>query len=93
MSTPSEVIDNPSARRFELTTDGHLSVCDYRLDAGRMTLTHTAVPDALRGQGIAAKLVRAALDSARHQGLKVIPSCGYVATYMDRHPEYNDLRD
>ena len=92
MSTP-EVIDNTAAHRFEIAIDGHLSVADYRIEDGRMILPHTEVPAALQGQGIAGKLVKAALESARKQGLKVVPLCSYVAVYMDRHREYDDLRE
>lgn len=83
---------NPSEHRFEALVEGHLAVCDYRLDAGVAQLYHTAVPAALEGRGIAAALVRAALDWARTEGLRVRPSCSYVAVYMRRHPETLDLQ-
>ena len=67
-------------------------MADYRIEGGVMILPHTEVPEALQGQGIAGKLVKTALESARRQGLKVIPSCSYVDVYMRRHPEYDDLR-
>jgi predicted GNAT family acetyltransferase len=86
-----EVIDNAAAHRFEITVNGQLAITTYRIQGGHMILPHTEVPDALQGQGIAGKLVKAALESARQQGLKVIPSCSYVAAYMKRHPEYDDL--
>ncbi len=52
---------------------------------------HTYVPSPLEGQGIAATLVAAALAYARHEGLRVRPTCSYVARYMRRHPETLDL--
>jgi predicted GNAT family acetyltransferase len=82
---------NPAASRFETIVDGHLSVADYVLAGNRMIFTHTFVPDALRGRGIAAALVGAALEEARVAGRKVEPRCSYVAAYIDRHPEYRDL--
>jgi predicted GNAT family acetyltransferase len=45
----------------------------------------------LQGQGLAAALVAQALDWARQQGLRVRPTCSYVASYMRRHPETQDL--
>ena len=54
-------------------------------------MTHTEVPPAFEGRGIAAALVREALAWARAQGLKVWPLCSYVAVYMRRHPETQDL--
>jgi predicted GNAT family acetyltransferase len=49
------------------------------------------VPRALRGRGIAAQLVQAALDHARAHGLKVRPDCSYAETYIERHPDMQDL--
>ena len=63
----------------------------YRIYGKVMMLTHTGVPKALRGRGIAAALVQAALDHARAKGLKVRPDCSYAEAYMQRHPETLDL--
>ncbi len=52
---------------------------------------HTYVPNELRGQGIAAKVVKAGLEYAKGNNFKVIPSCSYVDTYVERHAEYKDL--
>ena len=57
-----------------------------------LTILHTEVPKELNGQGIGSALVRGLLDQARAQGLKVMPLCPFVAAYMDKHPEYADLR-
>lgn len=81
----------PEAQRFEAMVDGLLSVAEYRLADGVMHMTHTGVPLALQGRGIAARLVQAALDHARTQGLKVNPLCSYVRVYMQRHPQTQDL--
>jgi len=86
-----KVIHNEPARRFESLVDGHLSVADYELSDGVMHLTHTVVPPALRGRGIAAHLVEAALAHARTLGLKIDPVCSYVRVYMERHPDSQSL--
>lgn len=82
---------NPAASRFETTVDGLLCVADYRLAGDTITLHHTEVPTGLEGRGIAAALVAAALAHARSQGWRVRPTCSYVASYMQRHPETLDL--
>jgi uncharacterized protein len=82
---------NREASRFEAVVDGHLCVCQYRMLGRLMMFTHTGVPHALRGRGIAADLVRAALAHAREKGYKVRPDCSYVEAYMQRHPETLDL--
>ncbi|MBL8305858.1 MAG: N-acetyltransferase [Rubrivivax sp.] len=83
----------PEAACFEAVVDGLRSECAYRLAPGVVTLHHTEVPRALQGRGVAAALVDAALSWARAQGLRVRPSCSYVALYMRRHPETQDLLD
>jgi predicted GNAT family acetyltransferase len=82
---------NTEGSRFEAVVDGHLAVCDYAMERGRMVFTHTFVPPELRGRGLAEKLVRAALDYARSQKLTIVPACSYVAAYVQRHAEYQDL--
>jgi predicted GNAT family acetyltransferase len=82
---------NLRASRFEASVDGQLCVADYHLHNGVMTMFHTKVPRALEGRGIASRLVSAALDHARAQGLKVRPDCSYVASWMQRHPESLEL--
>jgi predicted GNAT family acetyltransferase len=71
--------------------DGHLSVCEYEVKGDRMIFTHTLVPPELRGRGIAEQLVRAALVEARSAGRKVDPACSYVAKFIERCREYQDL--
>ena len=85
------VVHNPTASRFETTVGDALAVCSYRRDGDVLVLHHTAVPPQLTGKGVAAALVAAALQWARDQGLRVRPSCSYVAAYMQRHPGTQDL--
>ena len=86
-----EVRNNREAHRYELEVDGLLAIAEYRLRPGRITFTHTEVPEALAGRGIGKKLVKAALDDARAKGLKVVPICPFVKHYIDTHAEYRDL--
>lgn len=88
----NNVRDNTERRRFELETDGHIAFSEYRRDGGVLTVMHTEVPPALNGKGIGSALVRGLLDIARAQGLKVVPKCPFVAGYIDKHPEYADLK-
>ena len=85
------VIHNEAEQSYEATVDGLVSVCEYELADNRMVFTHTMVPPELRGRGIAEELVRAGLADARAKGLKVVPACSYVAVFIRRHPEFQDL--
>ena len=82
---------HPSQGRFEIQVEGQSSVADYQLRGTEMIMTHTFVPPALRGKGIAEKLVRAALEYARSERLRVVPACSYVDVFIQRHPEFQPL--
>ena len=91
MSSP-EVIDNPDRSQFEiLVDDKQAGLAAYRLRPGVITFLHTEIDDAYEGQGLGGQLVRAALDSARERGLRVIPTCPFVKSWIERHPEYADV--
>ncbi len=85
------VTHNAARSRFEATVDGQACVADYQLRGQVMWMTHTGVPSAVGGRGIAAELVRVALAWAEEQGYKVEPACSYVEVYMRRHPETHKL--
>jgi uncharacterized protein len=91
MNEPLRIEHHAAASRFEACVDGQLGVCVYRQIGQTLHMVHTEVPAALQGRGIAAALVQEALEWARAQGLKVRPLCSYVALYMRRHPQTQDL--
>jgi predicted GNAT family acetyltransferase len=81
-----------AAHRFEATVDGFVCELDYNLRDGVMTITHTGVPSEVGGRGIASELVRTALETARREAWKVVPACSYARVWMERHPDFADLR-
>lgn len=90
MTQDYTITHNEAASRFQAIVDGVLCVLDYRQRDGVMTITHTGVPDAVGGRGIAAALTRAAFETARREGWRVVPACSYAAAWLARHPEYAD---
>ena len=65
----------------------------YEIDGPRIIFTHTEVEDAYEGQGVGGALARAALDDVRERGgLRVVPRCPFIKSWMDEHPDYLDLR-
>ena len=83
----------PDIRRFTADLDGKTAYITYReLDSHRLELDHTYVPREFRGGGIASQLTVRALEYARERGCRVVPSCPFVAAYIERHPEYRELR-
>lgn len=89
--TTHAIQHDPVAEVFTTTVDGVEARLVYHLADGWMVITHTGVPDAIGGRGIAGELVRAAFEHARAQGWNVRPACSYAAAWVERHPEYNQL--
>ena len=89
---PTDVVDVPERHRYEIVRDGSmLGFTAYQKTDELIVFTHTEVDPALEGQGVGGKLVRAALDDVRRQGLAVLPICPFVHAWMSRHPDYADL--
>lgn len=86
-----DIRNNEQESRFETTVEGKTAFAAYYRDAGKITFTHTEVPPELEGRGIAGAIVKHALDEARQNNLGVVAQCAYVAAYVKRHPEYQDL--
>ena len=83
---------NAADNRYEVRKDGAVAAhADYDLADGIVVLIHTKVLPAHEGQGLASKLAKFALDDVRRRGLKVTPQCEFMATYVERHPEYAEL--
>ena len=90
-----EVINNEEQQRFEIHIGDQIALEDYEFftsSQGKKGIEykHTEVPEALGGQGIAGYLVKHILDDAATKGLLVKPTCPYVKSYIDKHPEYQD---
>lgn len=91
-ATPPIVLHKADSRRFEIrSADGISAFLNYTLAGDLITIEHTYVPDCLRGKGVAAHLVRGALHEARKSRWRVVPRCSYVASFIQRHPEFADL--
>ena len=86
-----DIIDNRARNRYELTVDGIVAHVDYSRESGVITFIHTIVPEQLAGRGIGSRLAQYVLDDARRNGEKIIPKCPFIAAYLKRHQEYQDL--
>ncbi|WP_305094499.1 GNAT family N-acetyltransferase [Prescottella sp. R16] len=83
---------NTAQNRFEIYVDDALAgYADYVETGTVRDFGHTVTEPEFRGQGLAGQIVKAALDTTREQGFTVVPSCSYIAKYIETHPEYADL--
>jgi uncharacterized protein len=89
------VVHAPERHRYELRDNGTtIGFADYHLrSTGQVVFTHTEVEDAYSGQGLASELARFALDDVRAGGRRIVPICPYIAAYLRRHHDYDDLVD
>jgi predicted GNAT family acetyltransferase len=88
---PNEVRDNEDRHRFELAVDGYTAFSQYKLTPGTITFLHTEVPKQLEGHGIGSRLAQGVLEAARARGLKVVAKCPFIAAYIRKHAEFQDL--
>ncbi|WP_368563909.1 GNAT family N-acetyltransferase [Pseudoxanthomonas sp. UTMC 1351] len=91
--TDLNIQHDTTAQRFLVRIEGHEAELVYRQGGGQMEIVRTSVPEAIGGRGIAAQLVKTALDFARAEKWQVKPTCSYAADYVRRHPEYADMVD
>ncbi len=93
-SNPNQNLDinhDESAKRFETTIEGHTGYISYQEQGDTLIYDHTIVPPQLGGRGVGSALVKHALDYAHKHNKKVVPQCSFVASYIHKHPDYQDL--
>jgi predicted GNAT family acetyltransferase len=86
--TNVDVQHRDNNKRFTARTDSGLAYVSYeRPDERTIDLQHTVVPEADRGQGVGAALVKSAVDYARQNGLRVVATCPFVKAWLEKHPD------
>jgi predicted GNAT family acetyltransferase len=87
-----ELTRNDGAGRYELRLAGEVvTLADFYERDGVVVIPHTETDPAHGGQGLAARLVRFALEDIAARGRKVEPACPYVAAFIAKNREYADL--
>lgn len=85
------VTNNHAESRYELVENGQMAYADYRLHDGTISIDFVFSPPALRGNGTAGRLMEAVMTDVKARHLKAKPICGYAASWLRRHSEWNDL--
>lgn len=82
-----------ATHQFVAIVEGKSATLSYRLLPGEKVMDYysTFTPPELRGRHIAQDIVQFALDYALENGYTIIPSCSFVKSYLDRHPEYQQV--
>jgi uncharacterized protein len=78
--------------RFTVRLGEYQACLMYARRGDLLDFYHIYVPDPYRNRGIAGRILIAAFDYAREQGLKVVPSCPFIAgDFLPRFEKYGDL--
>lgn len=92
MTDNTRVTQDAAAHRYVLEVDGQpLGFACYEEEGERLIFTHTEVDPSLAGQGMGGILARGALDDARARGKRIVPVCTFIAGYVDKHADWNDV--
>ncbi|QNP67039.1 GNAT family N-acetyltransferase [Streptomyces genisteinicus] len=84
--------DSPERSRFEIFADEEQAgFAEYHRYEDEIAFIHTEIDARFEGRGLAGRLAREALDTARAQGLTVLPYCPFFRGWIAKHPEYADL--
>jgi predicted GNAT family acetyltransferase len=83
----ASVLDDREHNRFLFAQDGEEAQLVYQVNANRLVLIHTEVPESFRGQGIGGRLVQAAVDRASKSGETVVPLCPYARKWLQDHTD------
>jgi predicted GNAT family acetyltransferase len=86
-----ELNDNRSLGRYELTIDGATAFITYRRCGNVVILMHTEVPGVLSGRSAGSRLAKEVLDHLKKSGVKIVPECPFIASYVRKHPEFREL--
>ncbi len=78
-------------KRYYMLVDNYMAYVQYKEDGQVLILTHTYVPDDLRGRGVGKVLMKALLNQIRSEGKKIVPKCPFIEAFVKRHPQYSDL--
>ncbi len=91
MDNTTEIIQNKEKKRFEIHIGDQLAFQEYIQTEKDLVIPHTEVPQSLEGRGLGSLLAKNALAYAEKNGLKIMPLCPFMASYMSKHREYEHL--
>lgn len=86
------IVHDKENQKFYVMIDNKESMLRYKIiNPHTLDFFYTFVPNELRGQSIAGKITAVALQYAKDNHYKVIPTCPFVRSYIDSHDEFKDL--
>lgn len=86
-----QLIHQKEEQRFDYVLEQGTAFVEYRLLGEVYDLYHVRVPESLRGQGVAGKMMQAVLEFIKAEKGQIRATCSYAQAYLEKHPEYQDL--
>jgi predicted GNAT family acetyltransferase len=84
----SHIVHKQGVRRFEWAVEGAVAFVEYEVYKPNVfALTHTLVPDAHKGKGVASQLIKRVFDWCKKHRVEIVPVCPFIVTFIERHPE------
>ena len=88
------VVFEPEQNRSAAYIDGNrVGECEFTVEGGVWSITHTGVDPACGGRGIAKMLVLKVIEEARKQQVKIDPVCSYAKHMTEGIEEFSDVLD
>jgi len=82
----------PEKNRYEIRDGAAVAgFVEYTLTPDQIVFTHTVVKQDYRGQGLAERLARFALDDAASTGRRIVPVCSYIAAFVRKNHDWDEL--
>lgn len=85
------LIHNAEENQFEVHLNGSKALATYERFEGGISINHTEVPKEISGQGVGSFIAKGVLNYAKTHQLKVKPVCSFISSYIDRHPEFQEI--
>jgi hypothetical protein len=89
-----EVRNNPQWTRYEVLVDGAVAgTAHYSVYEGSLVFDHTVIDEAYAGRGLGRVLAQGSLDDVRARGQRIVPLCEFIAGFLAKNPDYDDVVD
>lgn len=90
-------LNNVEKNQFEYHLKDGFAFGKYIIKDNVLILRHVFVPENMRGQGIAGKMMEEIMEfiSSRNKsnGLKIQPFCAYARSWLENNSQFNDITD
>ncbi len=82
----------PERHRYVIEVGGEqVGFTTYTDRGDKRVFLHTEIDQAQEGKGYGSALMAGVLGQVRDAGLRAVPICPFMAAYLERHHEFDDV--